>query len=147
MTPMRKAIVAGIAGLGAMASAPTVAVAQDEVVREYHSYSYESDRDDDDDWGEHRRYRDRYDHDEPVEYRRSSYYHEDRPRYDRRYRESRHHRDNCRSNGTAGAIVGGALGALLGRGIDRYGDRTTGTILGAGGGAVVGHEIDSKRHC
>ena len=144
MAQIRVAIAAGVAGLGAFAAIPTAALAHDRVVREYHSYSYESDRDDDDgDWREHRRYDDAYYDDRPAEYRRPTYY-EERPRYDRRYREDRAY---CRTNGTTGAIIGGAVGALLGRGIDRHGDRTTGTILGAGGGAVVGHEIDRNRRC
>lgn len=144
MARIRVAIAAGIAGLGAFAAIPTAALAHDRVVREYRSYSYESDRDDDYDHDrrEYRRYDDGY-YEEPVEYRRSAYY-EERPRYERRYREDR---ASCRSNGTTGAIIGGAIGALLGRGIDSRGDRTTGTILGAGGGAVVGHEIDSNRRC
>ena len=38
-------------------------------------------------------------------------------------------------------------GALLGRTVDTHGDRTTGTVLGAAGGALVGHALDSKTHC
>lgn len=147
MTRMRDVLLAGMAGLSALASLPTTALAQERVVREYHSYSYESDSDDDDgDWRDHRRYRDEYDYREPVEYSRS-YYYEAPPRYDRRYRENRYNRGDCRTSGTTGAIVGGALGALIGRGLDRDGDRAAGTILGAGGGAVIGHEIDRKHRC
>ena len=67
-------------------------------------------------------------------------------------RDYRHHRDkryyrNCRTSGTTGLIVGGAAGALLGREVDRRGDRATGTILGAAGGALLGREIDRKRRC
>ena len=147
MTRMRDVFLAGMAGLSALASVPTAALAQERVVREYHSYPYESDGDDDDDgdWREHRRYRDEYDYHEPVEYSRS--YYEALPRYERRYRENRYYRCDCRTSGTTGAIIGGALGALVGRGLDRYGDRATGTILGAGGGAVIGHEIDRKHRC
>jgi len=47
-----------------------------------------------------------------------------------------------RSNGTTGLLVGAALGALLGRSVDRYGDRSTGTILGAAAGAFLGREIE-----
>jgi hypothetical protein len=47
-----------------------------------------------------------------------------------------------RSNGTTGLLVGAALGALLGRAVDREGDRAVGTILGAAGGALLGREID-----
>ncbi|MEH6702312.1 glycine zipper 2TM domain-containing protein [Parasphingorhabdus sp.] len=47
-----------------------------------------------------------------------------------------------RDNGTTGLIIGGAVGALVGRGIDTDGDRTVGTLLGAAGGALLGREID-----
>lgn len=47
-----------------------------------------------------------------------------------------------RSNGTTGLLVGGAAGALLGRGIDGGRDHTLGTILGAAGGALLGREVD-----
>jgi hypothetical protein len=50
-----------------------------------------------------------------------------------------------RSNGTTGLIVGAAGGALVGRAIDTHGERATGTILGAGGGALVGRAIDRRR--
>lgn len=48
-----------------------------------------------------------------------------------------------RDNGTTGLIIGGAVGALLGREIDGGRDRTLGTIIGAAGGALLGKEIDS----
>ncbi|MEL7218853.1 MAG: glycine zipper 2TM domain-containing protein, partial [Pseudomonadota bacterium] len=47
-----------------------------------------------------------------------------------------------RGNGTTGLIVGAAGGALLGRAIDTRGDRTVGTLLGGALGAVIGREID-----
>jgi uncharacterized protein YcfJ len=47
-----------------------------------------------------------------------------------------------RDNGTTGLIIGGAVGALLGREIDGGRDRTLGTILGAAGGGLLGREID-----
>ena len=50
-----------------------------------------------------------------------------------------------RSNGTTGLIIGAAGGALVGRAIDSHGSRTTGTILGAAGGALLGREIDKSR--
>ena len=55
-----------------------------------------------------------------------------------------------RSNGTTGLIVGAAGGALVGRAIDTKGSRATGTILGAAGGALLGREVErshSVRHC
>lgn len=48
-----------------------------------------------------------------------------------------------RSNGTTGLLVGAALGALVGRAVDTSGERTTGTILGAAAGALIGKELDS----
>jgi hypothetical protein len=71
-------------------------------------------------------------------------------RKDHRYKEwrGRDGRTYCRkSNGTTGLIVGAAGGALLGRAIDTRGERTTGTILGAVGGGLLGKEVDSKRRC
>ncbi|MCW2350521.1 uncharacterized protein YcfJ [Sphingobium sp. B1D7B] len=47
-----------------------------------------------------------------------------------------------RANGTTGLIIGAAGGALLGRTIDTRGDRTLGTVLGAAGGALLGREIE-----
>ena len=46
-----------------------------------------------------------------------------------------------RPNGTTGLIVGAAGGALVGRAIDTHGSRATGTILGAAGGALLGRQI------
>lgn len=50
-----------------------------------------------------------------------------------------------RPNGTTGLIVGAAGGALVGRALDNNGSRATGTILGAAAGALVGREIDRNR--
>jgi len=60
-----------------------------------------------------------------------------------------HGRYRCkRPNGTTGLIVGAAGGALIGRAIDTHGERATGTILGAAAGALVGRQIDRSRvHC
>lgn len=66
------------------------------------------------------------------------------------YREwrGRDGRMYCRkSNGTTGLIVGAAGGALVGRAIDTRGERTTGTVLGAAAGALLGKEVASKRRC
>jgi outer membrane lipoprotein SlyB len=51
-----------------------------------------------------------------------------------------------RSNGTTGLIVGAAGGALVGRAIDTHGERATGTILGAAAGALIGREVDRKHY-
>ena len=50
-----------------------------------------------------------------------------------------------RGNGTTGLLVGAALGALLGRAVDTSGDRATGTIIGAAAGALVGREVERGR--
>jgi uncharacterized protein YcfJ len=47
-----------------------------------------------------------------------------------------------RDNGTTGLIIGAAGGALVGRAIDTRGERTTGTVVGAALGALLGREID-----
>lgn len=54
-----------------------------------------------------------------------------------------------RPNGTTGLIVGAAGGALIGRAIDGGRDRTVGTIAGAAAGALIGREVDrgSSRRC
>ena len=46
------------------------------------------------------------------------------------------------SNGTTGAIVGAIAGGLLGRVIDTGGDRSVGTLLGAGAGGLAGRAIE-----
>ncbi len=51
-----------------------------------------------------------------------------------------------RPNGTTGLIVGAAGGALIGRAIDTRGERATGTILGAAAGALLGREIERGRY-
>ena len=48
-------------------------------------------------------------------------------------------------NGTTGLIVGAAGGALVGRAIDTRGERATGTILGAAAGALIGREVERGR--
>jgi hypothetical protein len=65
----------------------------------------------------------------------SGYYH------GRVWRDS-YGRMRCRRpNGTTGLIVGAAGGALIGRAIDSHGSRMTGTIVGAAAGALLGREI------
>ncbi|MBA3055223.1 MAG: glycine zipper 2TM domain-containing protein [Sphingomonadales bacterium] len=83
-------------------------------------------------------------HDHARMYDDNGRYYEPRPlaRNDRvwRGRDGRYH---CRrENGTTGLIVGAAVGALIGRSLDGGRDRTVGTILGGAGGALLGREID-----
>lgn len=85
-------------------------------------------------------------------------------RYGSRYRPDRYYRDGyapirvtrgtriyrgyddryyCRrSDGTTGLIVGAALGGLLGSQLDRGYSNTAGVLIGAGAGALLGREID-----
>lgn len=50
-----------------------------------------------------------------------------------------------RGNGTTGLIVGGAVGALLGRAVDGGRNHTLGTVAGAAGGALLGREVQRSR--
>lgn len=50
-----------------------------------------------------------------------------------------------RPDGTTGLIVGAAGGALIGRAIDTKGERATGTILGAAAGALIGRSLERSR--
>ena len=52
-----------------------------------------------------------------------------------------------RGNGTTGLVIGAAGGALVGRAIDTRGERTTGTILGAAAGALLGREVQRSMKC
>jgi hypothetical protein len=57
-----------------------------------------------------------------------------------------HGRLRChRPDGTTGLIVGAAGGALVGRAIDTHGERATGTILGVLGGALAGRAIERSQ--
>jgi hypothetical protein len=52
-------------------------------------------------------------------------------------------RTYCRKrDGTTGLVVGAVAGALVGRAIDRRGDRTTGTVVGGVAGALIGRQIE-----
>ena len=60
-------------------------------------------------------------------------------RNDRVYR-GRDGRTYCqRSNGTTGLVIGGVAGGVLG---NLVGGGTLSTLLGAGGGALLGREVD-----
>jgi uncharacterized protein YcfJ len=50
-----------------------------------------------------------------------------------------------RRNGTTGLVVGAAGGALIGRAIDTRGERATGTIIGAAAGALLGRDFERNR--
>ena len=46
-----------------------------------------------------------------------------------------------RCSGTTGTILGAAAGALLGRAIDTRGSRVVGTVAGGAGGAIIGRKL------
>ena len=147
---MRSKIFAGAVGLamgGAMLAAPAQAVEMphsaqaSSVALPGSAISYH----DDDYWKHRRKAEKRY-------YKQQRRYAREREYYDEPvYRDTRVWRGNdgrvyCRKrDGTTGLIIGGALGALLGREIDGRGDRALGTILGAAGGAILGREVERGR--
>ena len=93
---------------------------------------------------------DRYDRDDRYEdrtYDRYGRYYEPRQiRRGDRVWQGNDGRYYCqRSNGTTGLIIGAAGGALLGREVDRRGDRTLGTVIGGAIGALLGREIERGR--
>ncbi len=109
---------------------------------------YDDDYYDDDRYG-HRVRHDRYDRNGRRIYSREVIY-DRRGRYVNPRRVNRNRvwrgRDGqyyCeRDNGTTGLVIGAGVGALLGRSIDTRGDRTAGTLLGALAGGLLGREID-----
>jgi hypothetical protein len=71
------------------------------------------------------------------------YYRERRLSRNDRIWRGRDGRYYCRrSDGTTGLIVGAAIGGILGNAIAGRGDATLGTILGLAGGGLLGREID-----
>jgi len=75
-------------------------------------------------------------------YRQGNYGERRLTRYDRVYRGSDGRYYCRRSDGTTGLIVGGVLGGLLGNAVSSGHSSTLATILGAGGGALLGRSID-----
>ena len=157
MLDKTKCSLLALAMAGAVAASPAQAA---EIAPSFHStsvpgldmaWSYGDPDDwDDDDWDDDDDDDDRW---ERRRHRGHGYYGRDRGRYygERVYRDTRVWRGRdgrvyCRKrDGTTGLIVGGALGAIVGREIDTRGDRSLGTILGAAGGALLGRELDRGR--
>lgn len=67
---------------------------------------------------------------------RAHYYH------GKTWRDSRGRLRCRRPDGTTGLIIGAAGGALVGRAIDTHGERATGTIIGAAAGALIGRSVE-----
>ena len=64
------------------------------------------------------------------------------------YRANDGHYYCRRSDGTTGLIVGAAVGGLIGNSLARGKSATMGTLLGAGAGALIGQQIDKGSvHC
>ena len=89
--------------------------------------------------GEHAYYADQY-------YRDGRYYQPRQLTSDDRVYRGRNNRYYCRrSDGTTGLIIGAGAGALLGSAIAGGDSRLLGAVLGAAGGAAVGTSIDRGR--
>ena len=85
--------------------------------------------------GYNRYYADRY-------YRVGRYYADRRLGYNDRIYRGQNGRYYCRrSDGTTGLIIGAGIGGLLGNQVAIGGSRTLSTIIGAGAGALLGREI------
>jgi hypothetical protein len=90
--------------------------------------------------------------DDSRDWEPSRYYRDD-PRYEERrlgaqdevYRGSDGRYYCRRSDGTTGLVIGAGVGALVGRGIDTRGERTTGTVVGGVLGALVGREVERSQ--
>lgn len=67
------------------------------------------------------------------------------PSQARDYRGYGHYDDACRTSktnkGTAGAVIGGLAGAVLGSNIAGRGDRTEGAVIGGVAGALIGNGV------
>jgi hypothetical protein len=76
-------------------------------------------------------------------YRDGRYYRERRLSYNDRIYRGRDGRYYCRRNdGTTGLIIGAGVGALIGNSLDNGRSSVLGTILGAAAGGAVGASID-----
>ena len=93
---------------------------------------------------DYNRFDPRYGNYQPNLYYRDGSYYPDRrlTEQDRIYRGSNGRYYCRRSDGTTGLIIGAIGGGLLGRAIAPNRSKTLGTILGGVGGALIGREID-----
>lgn len=74
------------------------------------------------------------------DYDRSGYYN------GRTWRDNRGQYRCRRSDGSTGLLIGAVGGALVGRTIDTRGDRTVGTLLGAVVGGLIGNSIEKDNN-
>ena len=76
-------------------------------------------------------------------YRDGRYYRERRlSRYDRVYRGNDGRYYCRRSDGTTGLIIGAGVGALIGNSLDNGRSSILGTLIGGAAGAAIGREVD-----
>ena len=62
------------------------------------------------------------------------------------WRDKRDGRYYCRrDNGTTGLLIGAAAGGLVGNQVAGRGDKLLGTIIGAAGGGLLGRELDRDK--
>lgn len=98
------------------------------------------------------RYDDRYGWRSGDDWEPSRYYRDD-PRYEERYLTAQDEvyrgsdgRYYCRrSDGTTGLVIGAGVGALVGRGLDGGRSRAGGTIVGGVLGALIGREVERSQ--
>lgn len=93
---------------------------------------------------EHKRKRHKRHYRDDYRYGRSARYYDEPVYRDTRIWRGRDGRYYCsRRDGTTGLLIGAGVGGLIGHELaGRGGDRTLGAILGAAGGAILGRAID-----
>lgn len=142
------AVPAAAANLGVPAAHHAAAVSADHWDNGNRGHYQRYDRDDRRYDGRYDRDDRRYDRSDRRDYRRYDSNYGEPVRRDTRVWRGRDGHAYCRkSDGTTGLIIGAAAGALLGREIDSRGDRTLGTILGGAAGALLGRSVDSGTRC
>lgn len=161
---MKKFILAIAMGASALTAMPATAQGQGQYNREYNRERRDDRRDARDDRRDDRRearqdarrdaWRDyrRYDYNRPGpqgRYYAENYYRDGRyyrpvrlTRNDRIYRGNDNRYYCRRSDGTTGLVIGAAIGGVIGNRLDRGGSSILGTLLGAGAGAAIGSSID-----
>jgi len=149
-TRLKFAALTAAAGVGLVLSAPAGAVELPGAAKAGFDMAaeYKRDRGRHEGWhrgrGNRDRYDVRYDNDRRGDYRYDDYrYRSDRVRYDTRVWRGNDGRYYCRrDDGTTGLLVGAAVGGLIGNEVSGRGDKTIGTVLGAVLGGLAGREID-----